>query len=113
VLAPAGPGGTGRILSRLWNADTDRSAREPYAELKPGAIVLVSGSLLLGAGLPFDVTVHLQMSAAALRRRSDPRDLWTLPAYARYDEEVGPAAFADTVVRVDDPRHPAMVLDRS
>ncbi|MDT5041190.1 MAG: hypothetical protein QOE51_2175 [Actinoplanes sp.] len=112
VLAPAGPGGTGRILRRLWNADTDRSAREPYTELKPGAIVLVSGSLLLGAGLSFDVTVHLQMSIAALRRRSDPRDLWSLPAYVRYEEEVGPATFADMVVRVDDPRHPAMVLDR-
>jgi hypothetical protein len=112
VLGPAGPGGSGRILPRLWNAATDRSAREPYAELKPGTIVLVSGPLLLGGGLAFDVTVHLQMSGAALLRRSDPADAWTLPAYARYADEVDPAAFADVVVRVDDPKHPAMVLDR-
>jgi hypothetical protein len=74
--------------------------------------VLVSGALLLGAGLPFDVTVHLEMSAAALDRRTGPDERWTLPAYARYGAEVDPAAFADVVVRVDDPRHPAMVLDR-
>jgi hypothetical protein len=65
--------------------------------------------LLLGAGLPFELTVHLQMSAAALLRRTDPADRWTLPAYARYAEEVAPAAFADVVVRMDDPRHPAVV----
>jgi hypothetical protein len=112
VLDPAGPQGSGRILPRLWNAATDRAAREPYQELKPGAVLLVSGPLLLGAGLPFDVSVHLEMSDAALQRRSAPDDRWTLPAYARYRDEVDPAAFADVVVRVDDPRHPAMVLDR-
>ena len=112
VLDPAGPGGTGRILAKLWNARRDRSAREPYTQLEPGAVVLVSGALLLGAGLPFDVTVHLEMSAAALDRRTRPDERWTLPAYARYGAEVDPGAFADVVVRVDDPRHPAMVLDR-
>jgi len=112
VLDPAGPGGTGRILTKLWNADTDRSAREPYTQLKPGAVVLVSGPLLRGAGLPFDLTVHLELSAAALDRRTGADERWTLPAYARYGAEVDPAAFADVVVRVDDPRHPALVLDR-
>jgi len=112
VLDPAGPGGTGRILTKLWNAGTDRSAREPYTQLKPGAVVLVSGPLLLGAGLPFDLTVHLELSAAALDRRTGADERWTLPAYARYGAEVDPAAFADVVVRVDDPRHPALVLDR-
>jgi hypothetical protein len=34
---------------------------------------------------------------------------WTLPAYARYEAEVAPAGLADVVVRVDDPRHPALV----
>ena len=42
----------------------------------------------------------------------DPDLRWTLPAYARYGDEVDPASFADVVVRVDDPRHPALVLDR-
>ncbi|GGQ63621.1 nucleoside/nucleotide kinase family protein [Couchioplanes azureus] len=112
VLDPAGPQGSGRILTRLWNAATDRAAREPYAELAPEAVVLVSGPLLLGAGLPFDVTVHLALSPAALARRTDPAEHWTLPAFARYAAEVEPAGFADVVVRVDDPRRPAVVLTR-
>lgn len=109
VLDPAGPGGGGRIVTRLWDARTDRAAREPYRELPPGAVVIVSGPLLLGAGLPFDVTVHLHLSAAALLRRTEAEQHWTLPAFARYDEEVDPAAFADLVVRLDDPRRPAVV----
>jgi hypothetical protein len=113
VLDPAGPGGSGRIVTRLWDARTDRATREPYSDLQPTAVVLVSGPLLLGAGLPFEVTVHLELSAAALDRRTDPELRWTLPAYARYGDEVDPASFADVVVLLDDPRHPALVLDRS
>jgi hypothetical protein len=112
VLDPAGPGGSGRIVTRLWDAAADRATREPYSSLPSGAIVLVSGPLLLGAGLPFDVTVHLEVSAAALDRRTDPELRWTLPAYARYGDEVDPASFADVVVRLDDPHRPALVLDR-
>jgi hypothetical protein len=112
VLDPAGPGGSGRIVTRLWDARTDRAAREPYHELPAEAVVIVSGPLLLGAGLPFDVTIHLEVSAAALARRTGPEQRWTLPAFARYRAEVDPAAFADVVVRLDDPRHPALVLDR-
>ncbi|MEV6597479.1 uridine kinase [Actinoplanes sp. NPDC051346] len=110
VLDPAGPLGSGRIVTRLWNAATDRAAREPYRELPQRAVVLVSGPLLLGAGLPFDVTVHLALSPAALARRTDPAEQWTLPAFARYAAEVDPAAFADVVVRLDDPQRPAVVL---
>jgi hypothetical protein len=109
VLDPAGPGGTGRVLPSLWDADTDRASRARYVDLPPGGVVLVSGPLLLGGGLPFDVTVHLQVSPAALRRRTEPAQAWVLPAFDRYAEEVVPASFADVVVRVDDPRHPALV----
>jgi hypothetical protein len=112
VLDPAGPGGSGRVVTTLWDARTDRATREPYTALPPSAVVLVSGPLLLGAGLPFDVTVHLSLSAAALDRRTAPELRWTLPAYARYGAEVDPASFADVVVRMDDPRRPALVLDR-
>ena len=112
VLDPAGPGGSGRIVTTLWNARTDRATREPYTVLPAGAVVIVSGPLLLGAGLPFDLTVHLSVSAAALDRRTDADLRWTLPAYARYADEVDPASFADVVVRLDDPRRPALVLDR-
>jgi hypothetical protein len=110
VLDPAGPGGSGRIVTRLWDAGRDRATREPYTELPPDAVVIVSGPLLLGSGLPFDVTVHLHLSAAALERRTEPEQRWTLPAYARYGAEVDPAAFADLVVRLDDPRRPAVVV---
>jgi hypothetical protein len=112
VLQPAGPDGSGRILTRLWDPGTDRAAREPYRELPPGSVVIVSGPLLLGGGLPFDLTVHLEVSAAALRRRTPPGEQWTLPAFERYAEEVAPASFADVVVRADDLRHPAIVTER-
>ncbi|MEU4681184.1 uridine kinase [Micromonospora sp. NPDC023737] len=111
VLDPAGPGGTGHVLPSLWDAAADRASRAAYVELPPGGVLLVSGPLLLGGGLPFDVTVHLVLSPAALRRRTDAERLWTLPAFDRYATEVDPAAFADVVVRVDDPRHPALVED--
>ncbi|MDY7086869.1 MAG: uridine kinase [Actinomycetota bacterium] len=112
VLGPAGPAGSGRILTRLWDAAADRAARTPYSHLEPGTILLVSGPLLLGGGLGFDVTVHLEMSAAALARRTPADGAWTLPAFERYASEVDPASFADVVVRVDDPRRPAMVVER-
>jgi hypothetical protein len=109
VLDPLDSGGSGRVLTSLWNAAADRASRAAYQELPSGAVMLVSGALLLGAGLPFDVTVHLQLSAAALARRTPAEQRWTLPAYARYDLEVAPATFADVVVRLDDPRRPAVV----
>lgn len=109
LLDPLQVGGSGRILTSLWNVESDRATRAPYRRLAPGTVVLVSGALLLGAGLAFDLCVHLELSAAALARRT-PADLsWTLPAFARYREEVDPAGLADVVVRLDDPRHPAVV----
>lgn len=110
VLYPAGPGGGGRVLPSLWNAETDRASRADYLTLEPRTVVLVSGSLLLGGALPFDLTVHLMMSPAALRRRTPPDQQWTLPAFERYVAEVSPQAFADLVVKLDDPRHPAVLL---
>jgi len=109
LLDPAGPNGTGRLLPSYWDAETDRASRAAYVDLPPGGIVLVSGPLLLGAGLPFDRTVHLVLSPAALARRTTDAEQWTLPAFARYHAEVAPAAFADVVVRADDPRRPALV----
>lgn len=113
VLDPAGPDGSGRIVTRLWNATTDRAARQPYQHLEPGAVVVVSGPLLLGGGLVFDFTVHLELTRAALQRRTPPAEQWTLPAFERYLNEVNPATFADVVVRLDDPRRPARVLEAS
>ncbi len=109
VLDPAGPHGTGRLLPSLWDAEADRATRAGYVDLPPGGVVLVSGAFLLGGGLPFDFTVHLEMSAGALRRRTALEQAWALPAFTRYAEEVVPVGFADLVVRVDDPMRPAIV----
>jgi hypothetical protein len=75
-----------------------------------GGILLLDGALLLGRGLPFDLTVHLSLSAGALARRIGKDEAWTLPAYTRYQEQVQPLRNADVVVKVDDPRHPALVM---
>lgn len=109
VLDPLEPGGSGRVLPSLWDTATDRATRAAYVTVPHGGVVLVSGALLLGAGLPFDFTVHLALSPAALARRTPAGQRWTLPAFDRYAQEVAPEGFADVVVRCDDPRHPAVV----
>jgi hypothetical protein len=109
VLDRAGPKGTGQVLPRLWDTVADRASRAQYVALPRGSVILVSGPLLLGGGLPFDLTVHLVLSSAALRRRTDSAEQWTLAAFDRYRREVDPASFADIVIRVDDPRRPALV----
>ncbi len=108
VLEPLATGGTGRIRPSRWDAAADRADRTDYVRVPARGVVLLSGPLMLGRGLPLDLTVHLDLSPAALVRRT-PVDLaWTLPAYRRYAEEVAPAQVADVVVRVDDARHPAV-----
>lgn len=97
-----------KVLPSLWNAETDRATRADYVPLPAGGVVVVDGELLLGRGLPFDLTVHLWLSPGALARRTPPDDAWSLPVFARYDAEVDPLTTADVAVRYDDPRHPAM-----
>lgn len=109
VLAPLAPGASGKILPSRWNPDTDRATRASYVDIPANGVVIVSGPMLLGTGLEFDVVVHLEQSPAALARRGDPAAAWTLPAYERYRDEVMPELLADVVVRVDDPRHPAVI----
>ena len=110
VLDPLGPGGDGRLLPTLWDPDTDRATRSGYERAPDRAVLLLDGTLLLGRGLPADLTVHVRLSAAALERRTG--EPWTLPAYARYRDEVCPEEVADVVIRADDPRHPAMSVRR-
>jgi hypothetical protein len=107
VLHPLEPGGSGRVLPALWDRAADRALRAGYVTLKPGGVLLLDGALLLGRGMPFDLTVHLWLSPGALRRKVE--DHWTLPAYARYEREVDPTHAADLVVRVDHPDRPALV----
>jgi hypothetical protein len=98
-----------RVLPTFWNPQTDRATRAQYVELGPDGVVVLSGDLLLGAGLELDFAVYLQMSLAALARRLPAESAWTLPAYQRYAAEVEPERFANVVVRVNDPNHPAIV----
>lgn len=111
VLAPLGPGGSGRYLPTLRNPVTNRATREEPIEAAPGSVLLLDGELLLGAGLPADLEIHLAQSPATRARRmtqEHPDWLWTLPALERYDREVAPAQLADLVIRLDDARHPAV-----
>ncbi|MDN5858914.1 MAG: uridine kinase, partial [Pseudonocardia sp.] len=78
VLDPARTGGSGRVLPRLWNPDTDRAYRAGYEQLPADGVVVVSGALLLGRGLPADVTVHLRVDGPALARLLPPDQHWTL-----------------------------------
>jgi hypothetical protein len=107
VFGPLDPGGSGRVLPDLWDPVTDRATRSPYVHLPPGGTLLLHGPLLLRHWFPFDLTVHLLLSAGALRRRTAEADHWTLPAFERYEAEADPAGTADVLVRADDPRHPA------
>lgn len=106
VLDPLGENGSGEVLPSLWDAERDRATRAERVPVPEGGVVVLDGELLLGAGLVFDLAVHLWLSPAALRRRVP--DAWAVPAYERYEAEVDPSALADVVVRVDDPRHPAL-----
>jgi len=101
----------GEVVPALRDPVSDRSVRAaPVGVPEPG-LVVVSGSGLLGRWLPFDVTVHLQASPAALRRRLPADEQWLVEALTRYADERAPADLADLVVRVEDPRHPALVLE--
>ncbi|MGF1427655.1 uridine kinase [Kitasatospora sp. LaBMicrA B282] len=111
VFTPLDPGGSGRVLPDLRDPDTDRSTRSGYVELPPGGVLLLDGRLLLGRWFPLDLTVHLRLSPAALRRRTPEAEQWTLPAFARYAAEVNPDEAADVLVRADDPEHPAWNQD--
>lgn len=108
VLDPAGPAGSGRVLPRLWDAVADRAHRAGYVELPCDGVVLLAGALLLGRGLPLDLSVHLRMTQPALTRTLPEEDHWTLPAYARYAEERAPESEADLVVLSDHPDRPAV-----
>ncbi|ESU45901.1 Uridine kinase [Streptomyces sp. HCCB10043] len=107
VFGPLEAGGSGRVLPDLWDPVTDRATRSPYHALPEGGVVVVHGPFLLGHWFPFALTVHLRLSPGALRRRTPEPERWTLPAFARYEDEVAPMERADVVVRADDPAHPA------
>lgn len=111
VLDPLGPRGDGRFLGALRDPATNRAIRSPRHFSAPGSIVLISGELLLGHGLPFDASIHLAVGSAARRRRTDEQWQWTLPAFDSYDADIDPVRSADVVLRYDDPDRPAIRVD--
>ena len=96
----------GHYLPALRDAGRDRSVRLPPEPLPAGAVLVVDGRFLLGRGLPAELTVHVALSAAALRRRGVPE--WQLPAFA--DHAPTARAGCDVLVLAEDPRRPAVVL---
>jgi len=107
VLGPFAVDGT--YLPSLWDARRDRATRAAAVRAPQGAVLVVDGELLLGRWLDADLTVHLTVRPDTLARRLGPEHAWQLPAFARYEDEATPQDAADVVVRVDDPRHPALV----
>jgi hypothetical protein len=107
VFGPLDPGGDGRVLPDLRYPEADRPTRSPYVQLPKGGVMLLHGPFLLGRWFPFDLSVHLGLSAGALQRQTPQDEYWRLPAFARYAEEVDPQQAADVFVRTDKPCHPA------
>ena len=99
---------SGEFLPSLRDPATNRSTHQPRRAATAGTVLIVAGQFLLGLGLPFELTVHLGLSAAALARHSAPAQHWTVAAFARYERETAPTAAADIVIKLDDPRHPAL-----
>ena len=107
VFDPLEADGDGRVLPDLRHAAADRPTRSPRVQLPSGGVMLLHGPFLLGRWFPFDLAVHLGLSAGALERRTPEDERWKLPAFARYADEVAPEQAADFFVRADDPRRPA------
>ena len=110
VLGPLGPNGSGEYVPSLRDPETNRATRDPRRTAPYGSVLIVSGELLLGRRLPFDVTIHLAVGATARTRRTTSDWAWTLPAFDAYDRGVDPVGTADVVLRLDDPRHPAIAF---
>ncbi|MFL6099939.1 MAG: hypothetical protein ACJ71T_08305 [Actinomycetales bacterium] len=99
-------------LPALWDEERDRSVRADRVLAAPGQVVVVDGPYLLRRELAdgFDVVVHLETSDAALARRVATAELDRVTAsWRRYVGETAPAERASCVVRLEDPRHPALV----
>ncbi|MEU3473886.1 MULTISPECIES: hypothetical protein [unclassified Rhodococcus (in: high G+C Gram-positive bacteria)] len=109
VIVPLRPGGGGHFLPRLWDEAADRSARARSASAAANQIVLIAGPMLLGRGLNADLSVHLRLSASALRRRTSAADQWTCAPLIDYYDSLDPSAERpDFLVRWDHPDRPAL-----
>ncbi|WP_280416797.1 hypothetical protein [Nocardia carnea] len=96
----------GRWLPALWDEAADRSARALRRRASPGTVLFVAGPMLLGRDLPFDLTVRLDLSPAALARHTAETDAWTVPALLAHDREHPEPP--DYFLRWDHPDRPAL-----
>jgi hypothetical protein len=102
---------TGTWLPALWDEAADRSARGRRRTALPGTVLFVAGPMLLGRDLPFDRTVRLDLSSAALTRNTPDAEAWTVPGLHAHDREhhENPSYF----VRWDHPSRPALRVGRN
>ncbi|KAF0847532.1 hypothetical protein FNL39_103430 [Nocardia caishijiensis] len=77
----------GRWLPALWDEANDRSARAGIRTAPADLVLIVAGPMLLGRGLDVDLSVRLELSEPAARRRTPPEQQWTLPALRDHDAE--------------------------
>ncbi len=108
LFEPLTPGGSGTVLRRLRDPDTDRSVRERPQPVDDRAVVLLDGPFLLAADLPLQVVVHLQVSPGALGRALPPGRHWWLAGFDRYRRDYRPAEAAAVVISYDHPGSPAV-----
>ena len=94
-------------ITRLRDPGTDRSVRQPTAEVPPGTVVLLDGPFLLATGIPLDGLVVAQVGRGTLRRALPDDRQWWLEADDRYRAEYLPADEADVVLSYDHPSSPA------
>ncbi|WP_328397213.1 hypothetical protein [Nocardia sp. NBC_00416] len=96
----------GRWLPALWDETADRSARAHSRVALPGTVLFVAGPMLLGRGLPFDLTLRLDLGAAALGRRTPDEAAWTIPGLLAHERDsTGTPTY---FVRWDHPDRPAL-----
>lgn len=97
---------SGRFLPALWDEHADRSARARVRQALPDTVLFLAGPMLLGRGLDFDLTIALRMSEGALRRRTDPAEMFTVDGLLEYqrDHDLNP----DLLVAWDHPDRPAL-----
>lgn len=96
----------GEWLPALWDEATDRSPRAPVRSASENAVIVVAGPMLLGRGLVFDVTVRLQMTEKAVRRKTHAERAWSISPLFEHDAAVTDTA--DFTVRWDHPDRPAL-----
>lgn len=94
-------------ITRLRDPGTDRSVRQPPADVPPGTVVILDGPFLVATALPLDGLVVVQVGPGTLRRALPDDRQWWLDADERYRADYLPTDQADVVLSYDHPSSPA------